>query len=111
MKKLLKSGQWVACLVLSLAVLNLAGCASNHPDRTKAQYKADVQLPDNVKDALKQAPDYKFPGVHVDVYRGTVQLNGFVDTEAQRQAATNLAAHLQGVAKVDNNLTVKRLPG
>jgi hyperosmotically inducible protein len=43
----------------------------------------------------------------VDVFRGTVQLNGFVDTNDQKTKAEQIAKGVQGVQNVVNNLTVK----
>jgi osmotically-inducible protein OsmY len=36
-----------------------------------------------------------------------VQLSGFVDTAAEKARAANIAANVQGVKEIINNITVK----
>jgi osmotically-inducible protein OsmY len=45
--------------------------------------------------------------VGVDTFKGTVQLNGFVDTPEEKARAEQLAAQVPGVQTVQNKLTVK----
>ena len=40
-----------------------------------------------VKSALSNDAEYKYEGVDVTTFKGTVQLNGFVDTSAQKSRA------------------------
>jgi len=61
--------------------------------RTKAALAAD-----GVTDAIK---------IDVEVDRDVVQLNGFVDTEEERQQAERIAANIEGVAEVKNNLELQ----
>ena len=41
------------------------------------------------------------------MFKGTVQLNGFVDSAASKERATAVAKQHKGVTAVHNNLTVK----
>jgi osmotically-inducible protein OsmY len=41
------------------------------------------------------------------VYRGTVQLSGFVQTGEQKDKAYDISKNVQGVSKVENKITVK----
>jgi osmotically-inducible protein OsmY len=45
--------------------------------------------------------------VKVTSYRGTVQLSGFVNTSDQKRRAEDIAEKVQGVKRVENNITVK----
>ena len=105
------SALWAsACLGLVLSVLGGAGCAS-HPFRSSGQYEQDQDLADRVRDALSRAPVYRFPDVKVSVYRGKVELSGFVQTDAQRRNATRITAQVQGVSRVDNELVLREAAG
>jgi hyperosmotically inducible protein len=99
------------CLLLTLGLatsaLTLTGCAGNQYDRSTGQYIDDKSLTVRVHDALHDNPEYKFDNVDVNVFRGTVQLSGFVDTQDQRMHAAEIAKGVQGVRDVVNNVTVK----
>ena len=43
--------------------------------------------------------------VKVETFKGTVQLNGFVDTSASKERASTVAKNTKGVTAVRNNLT------
>jgi hyperosmotically inducible periplasmic protein len=100
-------------LCLGLLVAGAAGaftgCAGNENSRSTGQYIDDKTLQHQVNDALNNNPDYKFDNVNVDVYRGAVQLSGFVDTPAQKSKAEDIAKNVQGVSTVDNNITVRSM--
>jgi hyperosmotically inducible protein len=42
----------------------------------------------------------------VETFRGVVQLNGYVDADAGKQAATSVARSVKGVKEVRNNLVI-----
>ena len=96
------------CLALSTgAVATFTGCAGNTYDRSTGQYIDDKSITARVHDALGDNPEYKFDNVDVNVFRGTVQLSGFVDTSDQKSKAGQIAKGVQGVKRVVNNITVK----
>jgi hyperosmotically inducible protein len=94
-------------LLTTGAVGTLTGCAGNSNTRSTGQYIDDKTLGRQVSSALSNNAEYKFDQVNVDVYRGTCQLSGFVDTRAQKDKAEDLAKGVQGVSAVDNNITVR----
>ncbi len=61
----------------------------------------------SVKSALIADPVTKAHQIDVETFKGTVQLNGFVDTAASKERATTVAKSTKGVTAVRNNLTVK----
>lgn len=67
----------------------------------------DDALTDRVKAALDDNPNYKFDGVNVVTYHGTVQLSGFVNTSEQKTKAGDVAKQVQGVKNIVNNITIK----
>jgi hyperosmotically inducible periplasmic protein len=94
-------------LLTTAAVTTTTGCAGNQYNRSTGEYIDDSSLKSRVSDTLHDNPDYKFDNVNVDVYRGTVQLSGFVDTDDQKSKAGDLTKGVQGVKKVVNNITLK----
>jgi len=97
------------CLSLSTAavVATFTGCAGDRYNRSTGEYIDDKSVDSRVKDALSDNPEYKFDGVSVTAFKGTVQLSGFVDTYAQKYNAASIARKVQGVRDVENNITVK----
>ena len=101
------------CLLLCLgltsaAVTTFTGCAGDRYDRSTGEYIDDKSLTLRVHNALADNPDYKFNDVNVTVFRGTVQLNGFVNSSDQKSKAADIAKGVQGVKDVQNNLSVKQ---
>jgi hypothetical protein len=64
----------------------------------------------NVDHALNKDAVLKYPDVHVTVFNGNAQLSGFVNTEEQRTRAAEIAAGVQGVSQVINEITLKPAP-
>ncbi|HTV41896.1 MAG TPA: BON domain-containing protein [Candidatus Sulfotelmatobacter sp.] len=94
-------------LLATGAVGTLTGCASSSNTRSTGQYIDDKSLQHQVRSALSNNAEYRFDQVNVDVYRGTCQLSGFVDSQAQKDKAGDIAKGVQGVTSVDNNITVR----
>ena len=109
MKKQMKNIGLGLCLGLltTVAVGSFTGCAGDENTRSTGQYMDDKTLQHQVRDALSDNGTYKFDNVNVDVYRGTVQLSGFVQTGEQKDKAYDISKNVQGVSKVDNKITVK----
>jgi osmotically-inducible protein OsmY len=87
----------------------VTGCAGNRYERSTGEYIDDKALTGRVKSALGDSHEYKFSGVDVKSFRGTVQLGGFVDTSDQKKKAGQIAQNVQGVKGVENNLIVKAM--
>lgn len=91
----------------------LSGCASKsdnnaNESRTAGQFTSDAALTAKVKSALaKDAGLGTAADVNVNSYRGVVQLNGFVDSADKVRRAGDVARGVEGVSRVDNNLSVK----
>lgn len=101
------------CLLLGISlalgtVVAMDGCAGNKYDRSTGQYIDDKSLTIRVHHALSENPDYKFNDVNVTVFRGTVQLSGFVNNSDEKSRAGDIAKGVQGVTGVENNISVKQ---
>ena len=107
----------VACLALCLglsttaALLGTTGCAGNRYDRSTGEYIDDNSLKLRVDKALRDNADYKFGDVDVTVFRGNVQLSGFVDMSDQKSKAEEISKGVEGVHNVIDNITVSNQGG
>jgi len=68
----------------------------------------DTVITTKVKTALLADSDIKGLQINVDTSNGVVTLSGEVDNQAQIDRAGKLAADVQGVTSVSNNLTIKK---
>lgn len=90
---------------LALAPLVLTtGCAVTGHRETVGQYAKDKEIAARVKTRLYSDPTTKGTEIEVQSLRGVVQLSGFVDSQAARNRAGELAATTPGVVQVYNNL-------
>src|SRR5688500_7709548 len=89
----------VASLGTVIATLALVGCKSSRYERSTGEFFDDKTLGARVKHALNAQPVYKYPDVKVNTFRSVVQLSGFVASSAQREAATEIAQRVRGVAE------------
>jgi hyperosmotically inducible periplasmic protein len=94
----------VATLVLTL--VTLAACTATPTQKTAGEQIDDSVLTGKVKAALVADEATKARQIDVETFRGTVQLNGFVDSAESKAAATRVAKSVDGVKAVDNNLNV-----
>jgi hyperosmotically inducible periplasmic protein len=106
MKKNIISLCVALCLGLPV-VTTFVGCAGDRYERSTGEYIDDKALVMRVKGALGDNPEYKFEGVNVDSFRGTVQLSGFVNTSTQKAEASRIAKNVNGVRDVENNISLK----
>jgi hyperosmotically inducible protein len=94
-------------LLTTAAVGTFTGCAGSANERSTGQYIDDKTMQHQVRDALSDNAEYKFDNVNVDVYRGTVQLSGFVQNAEQKSKANDIAKSVQGVKDVQNNISLQ----
>lgn len=100
-KKTAVAGLVAAALALA------AGCSRGEADRTAGQAVDDTAITAKVKTAFAQDPGVKAMDVKVDTYRGTVQLNGWVNTAEEKKRAEEIAKAVAGVKSVDNKISLK----
>ena len=97
----------VLCLSLAGAATVFTGCKGDRYNRSTGEYIDDKALSHRVSGTLHDNAEYKFDGVDVKAFRGVVQLSGFVNTQDQKSKAGEIAKTVEGVSKVENNITVK----
>jgi hyperosmotically inducible periplasmic protein len=100
----------VSCLLLAAglgsAVL-VTGCAGTANRESTGEYIDNTAITAKVKAALADDEIVKGREITVESFRGTVQLSGFVSTSEEKARAGRVAASIEGVEDVKNNITVK----
>ena len=66
----------------------------------------DKTISTKIKTAMYADPGVKGTEVKVTTFRGVVQLSGFVENQAQKQRAEEIARQTKGVVDVHNDLIV-----
>ena len=95
-------------LLTGLMIVGVAGCSTAPKDqRSAGRLQDDRHLTESIRKNLDSDPVYKFYGVHVNTYAGQVQLSGFVDTDAQKKRAAEIAQQTAGVNTVLDELALK----
>jgi len=100
----------VAALGLALGGASFMGCASSRAtpsSETAGEFVDNTVITTKVKAAFLNEPRLKSFQIGVKTYKDTVQLSGFVDSLQASQLAGHLAAGVQGVSSVRNDLIVK----
>ncbi len=96
-------------MALCLAYLSvMVACSSSPYSRSTGQYVSDTAIEASVNAKLAANQETKAHQIQVEVFRGTVQLSGFVDDQASVKSAGEIASNVEGVNKVVNNLIVKQ---
>ncbi|MFA5514922.1 MAG: BON domain-containing protein [Desulfuromonadales bacterium] len=93
--------------MLLVCISFLAACTSSPTSRGTGEYVEDKTVAAKVKTELAREPATKASQIEVEVFRGTVQLSGFVDSEQSKKLAGEIAQGVEGAQEVVNNIMVK----
>ena len=97
----------IRCFVLLMLITALMACASTRTHESAGEYVDDSVITTKIKSQLAGDDFFKSFQISVETYKGTVQLSGFVDSQAAIDKAGQIAKGVQGVKSVKNNLLVK----
>ena len=100
-----KSKGFVSAVML-VVTMAMVACASTRTQKSAGEQVDDSVTTGLVKSALIADPVTKAHQIDVEVFKGTVLLNWFVDSAASKERATEVAKTTKGVHTVHNNLTV-----
>jgi hyperosmotically inducible protein len=95
---------WAGALICAAIATTTVGCAH---DTSMGQKVDDTTITTKVKTALLGDPDVSGMAISVDTVGGNVMLSGFVDSQAQRQRALDLAGRVEGVSRVTDKMSIK----
>jgi len=88
------------------AVLS-AGCASSPTSESFGEHIDDSVITTKVKNAFVQDSGVDATNIAVETYKGTVQLSGFANSQAEIDKAVMLARQVKGVTSVKNDVRLK----
>ena len=94
--------KWIPSL-LAGAVLAVATAQA---DKTAGDLVDDNTVNASVKAALIENKTTKAHDINVETYKGVVQLSGFVETAAEKEEAGRVAAGVDGVKSVSNDISI-----
>lgn len=98
----MKLPQRMFAALAAAAVLVLAGCASSGGNSFFDEASTTVK----VKKAIYDEPSLKTMDISVSTEDGIVSLTGTVKTRAERMKAAQVAAKVEGVKQVKNDLKI-----
>jgi hypothetical protein len=98
----MKAKAILSLVVLAVLVLSI-GTACN-----KASTRSDAQVASDVQSKIFTDPNVQSRQISVQSANGVVTLSGYVNSEAERAAAANAAASIDGVKTVVNNLQTQQ---
>jgi osmotically-inducible protein OsmY len=76
-------------------------------EQTAGEYFDDSVITTKVKAAILMEPNLKSSEINVITYKGTVQLSGFVTSQADIDKAVEVTREVKGVKSVKNDMLVK----
>jgi osmotically-inducible protein OsmY len=97
----------LATLLFSFLLVAVAGCASTSKSEGTAEYVDDTVITSKVKAEIFNEPSLKSREINVETFKGTVQLSGFVSSQADINKAVLAARSVTGVKSVKNDMRVK----
>src|ERR1051325_5112650 len=101
--------RFIEALVAICMMATLTACQSLKGE-TAGQYADDTSITTKVKSKLTADRASNLTRVDVVTTNGTVHLMGTVDSLDQKRQAGMLAAQVQGVKRVDNDLQIRTVP-
>ncbi|HET8905045.1 MAG TPA: BON domain-containing protein [Saccharospirillum sp.] len=96
-----------SAMLAILLLTTVIGCAGSATQESTGEYIDDTWITTKVKASLVDDPDVKAREVNVETFKGVVQLSGFVESEEAMARAVAIAASIEGVKSVRNNMTIK----
>lgn len=97
----------ISTFLAAVAMMVMVGCASTSQKEGTGEYVDDAVITTKVKAAILDEPGLKSAEINVETYKGTVQLSGFVSSQASINKAVEVARGVRGVKSVENDMRVK----
>ena len=97
----------IALILAGLLAGPMAACSSTSTSESTGEYIDDSAISNKVRGEFIADKDLNVFQIDVTTYKGVVQLSGFVDSGSIKERAGTVAASVDGVNQVRNNLIVK----
>jgi len=99
--------RFAAILALALAAGTMTACNATRTSESTGEYIDDSVISNKIRAQIIGDSTLKLSQIDVETFKGVVQLSGFVDTEAAKTQAGDVARNAAGVSRVHNNIIVK----
>lgn len=96
-----------ALVLVGILAGPMVGCTSTPTSESTGEYIDDATISTKVRAQLIGDKDLNVFKIDVTTFKGVVQLSGFVNTASIKARAGTVAAGVQGVKAVSNNLVIK----
>jgi hyperosmotically inducible protein len=103
----MKITRYLSASLLAIVCTLALGCAGSPTQESTGEYFSDSWITTKVKAALIDDSLVKSSEVNVETFKGTVQLSGFVVSQAAMDQAVLLAGDVDGVTSVKNGMRLK----
>jgi len=100
-------GKYVSAFFLAIAMVTAVGCAGTPKTESTGEYVDDSAITTKVKSAIFSEPTLKSAEINVETFKGSVQLSGFVSSQADINKAMEVARSVGGVKTVKNDMRLK----
>jgi hyperosmotically inducible protein len=97
----------ISVLLSAIALTAMVGCASTSKHEGTGSYIDDSVITTKTKTAIFNEPSLKSAEINVETFKGTVQLSGFVSSQANINTAIEVARGVSGVTSVKNDMRLK----
>ena|SRR3989338_10128735 len=94
-------------LIALLLTIFLCACAGSATTESTGQYLDSSAITAKVKASLIDELSTKGFAIQVKTYKDTVQLSGFVDSPVSKERAGRIAAGVDNVRRVINDIVIK----
>ena len=96
-----------AALFLGFVLSALIGCAGTPTKEGTGEYIDDTVITSKVKALIFNEPTLSSTQINVETFKGTVQLSGFVGSQAEIDKAGVIARNVAGVKSVKNDIQLR----
>ena len=104
---MMKFPKKLAATAMAAGLVLLAACEATPTRESTGEYIDSTVISTKVRARIADDPAVSIRDIDVNAFRDTVQLSGFVDTPEEKARAGRIAASVEGVRNVENNITVK----
>jgi osmotically-inducible protein OsmY len=96
-----------ALALIGLVAGPMAACTSTQKHESTGEYVDDSAISNKVRAQLLSDKELNVFQIDVTTFKGVVELSGFVNSSTAKARAGSVAAGVDGVKEVRNNLIVK----
>lgn len=100
----MKPFKYLSAFVMTIALLLSSACTSTKTQEGTAEFIDDSVITSQIKARFLNDPTLKSSEIHVETFKGVVQLSGFVSPESNWNKALEITLSVKGVKSVKNDM-------